>query len=337
MEKYNYFMALVFVLVGAGCGADEGLIGSENNGFDGEGGGVWSRVAPIGAGARQEVAVVAVGRSIYVLGGFDASLQIVPSVEVYDVDADAWRTAAPMPVRAHHANAAAVEGKIYVVGFLVERGFAPDGRVFVYDPAADGWSEGASMPTGTERGASGVAAIGSKVYVAGGLRGGAVADLSAYDVGEDRWESLAPMPSGVDHATAQAFGGRLYVFGGRFRSLGSHVARVQIYDPAADAWGEGSPMPTSRAGLASALLDGRVYVMGGEGNRSHPSGVFSDNEAYDPVSDRWEVVRPMLTRRHGTGAAAVGGRIWVPGGAAVEAFAAEAVHEVYTPEVVEAP
>jgi hypothetical protein len=39
----------------------------------------------------------------------------------------------------------------------------------------------------------------------------------------------------------------------------------------------------------------------------------------------------MITPRHGTGAAGVGGVLYVPGGATQQAFGAVATHESYTP------
>lgn len=299
--------------------------------FEGEGGGRWEEVAPIASGARQEVSVLRLGDEVAVLGGFNESVQVVSSLDFYSPTTDAWRAASPAPERIHHANAAVVDGKLYVVGFLTGRGFTPDGRTFIYEPATDTWRSGQPMPAGTERGASAVAVVEGRIVVAGGLRGDAVSDVSTYDPVADAWTENAPMPDGVDHATAQPFQGLVYVFGGRFRSIGSHTARVQIYDPAADTWRDGQPMPTSRAGLASAVLGELVYVFGGEGNADHPSGVFNDSEVYDPVSDSWTLVRPMRTRRHGTGAASLDGAIYIPGGAAVEAFGALHLHERYLP------
>jgi N-acetylneuraminic acid mutarotase len=69
-------------------------------------------------------------------------------------------------------------------------------------------------------------------------------------------------------------------------------------------------MPTARSGVAAAVLGGRLFVFGGE----QAGGVFSENEAYDPETDRWVAMAPMRTPRHGTGAAAVGARIYIPAG-----------------------
>jgi hypothetical protein len=61
-----------------------------------------------------------------------------------------------------------------------------------------------------------------------------------------------------------------------------------------------------------------------------PSGVFPQKEVYDPRTDTWERLAPMPTPRHGIGAAVLGDRIFVPGGAAVQGFGATGVHEVFT-------
>ena len=76
------------------------------------------------------------------------------------------------------------------------------------------------MPAGTQRGASGVAAVGSTIYVAGGYRAGsAVSDFSAYDTMTDTWTPLVAVPTARDHLTAGAIGGKVYVAGGRNECL----------------------------------------------------------------------------------------------------------------------
>ena len=79
------------------------------------------------------------------------------------------------------------------------------------------------------------------------------------------------------------------------------------------------------------MLRGCLYALGGEGNAASQSGVFPQVEAYDARADRWESLAPMPTPRHGIGAAVVGDRIWVPGGATLQGFGAVPTHEVFTP------
>lgn len=70
------------------------------------------------------------------------------------------------------------------------------------------------------------------------------------------------------------------------------------------------------------MLDNKLFVFGGEGNSVDPSGVFPKVEAYDPATNSWTTHPDMLVPRHGFGAAVVGGRIYLPGGATRQAFGA---------------
>jgi N-acetylneuraminic acid mutarotase len=294
--------------------------------------GEWLSRAPLPAGPRQETAVVALDGEVYLIGGFNAGAAIVATVEAYDPGANTWRAIAPLPVAMHHANAAAVDGQIYVTGFLTGGGFTANGAVYAYDPGTDAWTPKTSMPSGTQRGASGVAVVGTKIYVAGGYRAGAaVADFSAYDTATDTWETLPAVPSPRDHLVAGAIDGVVYVAGGRNGTIAGHIPDLDAYDPIAATWSPRPPMPTSRGGAAAAVIGGRLYVFGGEGSGSG-TGVFNQSQAYTAASGHWHTgLRVMDTPRHGTGAAEVAGVIYVPGGATVQAFGAVATNESFTP------
>jgi N-acetylneuraminic acid mutarotase len=294
--------------------------------------GRWEPFASLPAGPRQETAVVALGDEVFVLGGFMGAT-VVDLVEAYDPEQGTWRTPAALPEPMHHVNAGVVGGRIYVAGFLQTVQFTTSGRLFVYDPADDAWTEGTPLPLGREAGSSGVAVSGSRLYVFGGLRATqAVAEAQFFDVDLDAWTPIASLPSGRDHLVGAAVEGRVYAVGGRAGTIGSHTAEVLVYDEIGDAWTPVAPMPTSRGGMGGAVLRGWIFVAGGEGNADDPSGVFDAFEAYDPVADVWHVLTPMLTPRHGTGAATVGDRLWVPGGATEEGFGPTDVAEVWIPE-----
>jgi N-acetylneuraminic acid mutarotase len=307
---------------------DLGLVASQ---FGPCPGGAWQSLAPMPGGARQEVAVVALNGDVYVLGGFNGAGQIVATVERYNPLLDAWSTRAPLPVAMHHANAAAVNGKLYIAGFLTGSGFAADARVFEYDPMANAWTQKTSMPAGTARGASGVGVIGGEIFVAGGYRGGtAVDDFSSYDVATDTWTVRPDLPRARDHMAAGAINDVLYVAGGRDGTIAGHFPDVDAYDPMTDTWAPQLSMPTSRGGSAGAVVGGRLYVFGGEGSGSG-SGVFGQAEAYAPTSGHWAALQMMLTARHGTGAAVIGGVVYIPGGATVQSFGAVAGNESFAP------
>ncbi len=55
--------------------------------------------------------------------------------------------------------------------------------------------------------------------------------------------------------------------------------------------------------------------------------MFAEVEAYHAETDSWTSLAPMPTPRHGVGAAVVGDRIFLPGGATVQGFGATGVTE----------
>lgn len=307
-------------------------------GFGGEGarschsldGGAWRKLAPLGIGARQETGVAALDGRIYVLGGFTDSFAIVPRVEAYDPATNEWSEVAPLPSPMHHVNTAVVGERLYVLGALITGAFTAIGDSYAYDPATNSWTQLTSMPFGTERGAGGTAAIGTKIYVAGGFRQNAsVADFSAYDTAKDSWEVLPSLSEPRDHLIAAAAGEKFYAVGGRRN--GSLRGNVDQFDPASGKWTARAPMLTARAGTAGALVGTRILVAGGEGNPNDPSGVFPETEAYDPAEDGWQKLQPMLTPRHGTGGAALKDVFYVPGGATRQGFGAVATNESFGP------
>jgi N-acetylneuraminic acid mutarotase len=305
----------------------------------------WKPLPPIAAGPRQEHSVAAVAGKVYVIGGIhsDSAGGFVTTdrVEVYDAHRARWSTAAPIPVAMNHPNAAAVGGRIYVLGGLSGGASWQAMRdSFVYDPRADLWSRLPPVPAGTERGSAAVGVHGTKVYLAGGMRaltpmpGGlqdTVDTVASYDVVTGRWEQLPSLPQARDHVGGAVVRGTFYVVGGRDRGQVNVRDTTYAFDLRARRWTERAPMPTARGGLVAAAVGGTVYTFGGEGNPSQGShGVFAETEAYDTARDRWHRLAPMPVPRHGTAAAAVGRTIYIPGGGTAGGGAPVDVHDAYT-------
>ncbi len=272
---------------------------------------------------RSEHAVADLDGKIYVIGGYPPGRIPSDVVQVYDVAADRWTIGPPVPVPMHHAMAAGVGGRLYVIGGEFDG--AGTGRPEVYldtvyelDPRAGTWRKRASMPTA--RSAGGVAVIDGKIYVAGGRppRG---ADFALYDPAADKWSILPELPTGRNHLAVGAVGGKVYVAGGRFGGgfNSEKTAALEIYDPAAMRWRPGRLMPSRRGGVAGVVANGCLYVIGGEGNTTDSRGLFDQNEAYDPQTNSWRRLAPMPTPTHGLGGAVfVNGRIHLPGGAVTQ-------------------
>ena len=297
------------------------------------GAGPWAAAPPVRLGATQETAAVALDGRIYVLGGFHIDLGVVPAVQIYDTATCTWSPGPDLPRPVHHVNAAVVDGTIYVVGALADVSFEATGAVWAWTPSdpGGGWIERAPMPPGTERGAAVAGAVSGTIVVAGGFRGGAaVADVSQYNSEADEWTRLLDLPRPRDHACGGFVAGTLYVVGGREGTIDSRAGTVYEQGPKGE-WITRTPMPTPRGGAGCAVVGDRLIVVGGEGNPATATRVFAEAEAYVAGDDAWETLAPMPTPRHGMGAAAWDGRLYVPGGATHAGFAAVATHEVLTP------
>jgi N-acetylneuraminic acid mutarotase len=328
LSKTGLILGLLII---CGCGGENSPAdGGVDAGIDG-GTDAWQPLPKVLGGAIQEIGVVELDGKIYVIGGFTGGGEIVPDVRVYDIAAGTWSDAAPVPQAIHHANAAAANGKIYVVGALQSFSFVPIGNVWEYDPVDNDWTSKSPLPEPYERGASAVGVVGGVIYVAGGTgAGGTVAHLTSYDPQSDMHNTtLAPMPEARNHLVGAGVGGKFYAIGGRSEFPGTN-ARVDEYDPVGDSWTPRQPMPTARGGMAAGVVDGKVIVVGGEGN-TNQSGVFPQAEMYDPQANEWTSLPDMLTPRHGTSAAGSQGKLYVPGGATQGGFGAVDTFEVLTP------
>lgn len=314
-----------------------GLIGCGGDGYGGDSSYTpppptpssrWQSLAAL-SGPRQEHGVAALNGEIYVVGGFSGQQTVLDTVEAFNPTSNSWRSIASLPASMHHVNVAVARGRIFVVGALESATFAATGVTLEFDPTLNTWVPRAPMPAGSERGASGVAAIGDLIYVAGGLRGASVSDFSVYDAATNQWQVLQNMPTARDHLVGASFNGRFYAIAGR--NGGGLRGEVEIYDPATPGWSMGRAIPTPRGGCGGAVLGGRIFVFGGEGNAAVTSGVFDTNEAYDPVANSWATLEVMRTPRHGIGAAVLGTALYVPGGATRQGFGAVNTSDSFTP------
>ncbi len=84
-------------------------------------------------------------------------------------------------------------------------------------------------------------------------------DVECYDILNDKWNYVTPMPVTCSDAGAVAVGDKIYVIGGL--QSGTVSSKVLIYDTINDFWSEGVPMSTPRANHGVALLDDRIYVV----------------------------------------------------------------------------
>jgi N-acetylneuraminic acid mutarotase len=229
--------------------------------------------------------------------------------------------AAPMPTKRTEVAAAALNGKIYVVGgfekpsFGNVMNFAITPSVEVYDPATDQWTAKSPMPTGLHH--VGIGVVGGRLYVIGGYSKSGLsvwnpaATVYAYDPATDSWTERASMPTARGALSMTEHDGKLYAIGGYDRKANN--AQVEVYDPLHNVWTTAAPMPTPRDHLAAATIAGKIYAIGGRTDGDY-SRNLAVTERYDPAIDRWTRVGDLPTARSGITAAVVEGKIYVMGG-----------------------
>lgn len=288
-------------------------------------GDTWASLAPLSA-PRQEHSGALLGGKIYVVGGRLDGQTAYASGQVYDIASDRWSPLPDLPIQLDHSAAAVTGGKLYLFGGQspqIDGGLSD--RTYEFDPGTGLWRERARMSS--PRSAAAADLIGDRIYVVGGSPGPVSTRIEAYAPQSDTWELLPSMPTRRNHLTAVAMQGLLYVAGGRDSDS---VAALERYDPVARTWTTLSPMPTARNSHMAAAVRGCLYVMGGETNPSDASGVFANNEVYDPKTNTWQTVAAMRTPRHAARAVTDGNKIYVPGGATHSGYGATTVNEVYT-------
>jgi N-acetylneuraminic acid mutarotase len=283
------------------------------------------------------MAVGEVNGKIYVVGGYPSSPSAtVDTVLVYDTATNMWSQGPRHPIPVHHPVVIGYNGRLYSLGG--QTASADTGRTFELDPGTNMWRELATMPTA--RGAGAAAVVGSRIYVVGG-RPPAGNAFEAYDVGTNMWAALPDLPAAFperNHLIAGALGTKVYVAGGRYNGGGFSSPRtdsLDIFDTATGMWTLGARMPRQRGGVNGVFAFGCFHVWGGEGsNTGEPNDVFPDHDVYDPRNNTWTQLAPLPTPVHGvTGAAFVGGLIYMPGGGTMSGGSSGSnILQVYRPD-----
>jgi N-acetylneuraminic acid mutarotase len=177
------------------------------------------------------------------------------------------------------------------------------------------WSIGTSMPTPRTEVTATI--IGDNIYVIGGLdKSGKVLDtVEVYNINNDSWKTVAPLPQPLHHTAASNFNGKIYVIGGSSTTIDNWIPsdKLFIYDPVKDKWIEDKPMPTARGAMNANFVNEILYVIGGYGS----SQILDVNQAYDPSSNEWISKKSMPTPRHHAASAVVDDQLFVIGGRTV--------------------
>ncbi|XP_040380781.1 F-box/kelch-repeat protein At1g80440-like [Oryza brachyantha] len=190
---------------------------------------------------------------------------------------------------------AAVDGgdgrkRLVVVGGWDPETWAPTDSVFVYDFLTGAWRRGAGMP-GPRRSFFACAAVGEKVYVAGGHdeEKNALRSALAYEPDADAWAALPDMAEERDEPRGLCVGGKFLVVGGYpTPAQGQFVGSAESFDPATSTW---SPAQDGlvddgacpRTCCAAPGAGDRMYMLR-DGHLVARHGATSSSAAWRPVA-----------------------------------------------------
>ncbi|XP_037505418.1 LOW QUALITY PROTEIN: kelch-like protein 8 [Rhipicephalus sanguineus] len=244
-------------------------------------------------------------RTIFCVGGRDASGEPSSSTEFYSIADNKWLKAADMTTRRRHVGVASVDGKLYAVGGSDDKHHLASAEVF--DPATNSWK--LICPMNVPRRGLGLCELSGPLYAIGGMDDTTYFNtVERYDSQSDTWTMVAPMKSPRGGVAIAVLKDCIYAIGGNVGQ--TSLSTCEKYDPHLNKWSYVAKQTQRRAGAGAVALDGFIYVVGGFDNNLP----LSSAERYDAELDRWVGVRPMSTSRGGVGVASLAGRLYAVGG-----------------------
>ena len=203
--------------------------------------------------------------------------------------------------------------KLYCLGGQDEKGeisFSVSQLV----PSSNQWKRVTEMTT--PRYMFGATAIGKKIYVSGGWTGREYLNLlEVFDIENNIWTELAPLPHVRDDHGMTSLNGDIYVAGGRYEGDAVYSS-VLKYSLGTDTWTEVKALNQKRYYFELVTLNGAIYAIAGVDTNTV--------ERYSPLIDKWSFVTPTHHNHSTFGAASHQDKIYVLSQAGFEVFIPEA-------------
>jgi non-specific serine/threonine protein kinase len=195
--------------------------------------------------------------------------------------------------------------------------------------ATAAWSRIADIPTPRSEVAAAVDQL-ETVYVIGGFGGPRVVERLDPS---GKWERVADLPIGVDHAMAAGVSGiqvagdeGIYLLGGYVDGVAT--ARSFRFDRVSGRWSEIAGMPGPRAAGAAVAINTRIYVVGG----ADAGRLVAPTYEYDVVTRRWRTLAAIPTPRDHLAAVEMRGQVCAVGGRRLALTANLGTLECYLPQ-----
>jgi N-acetylneuraminic acid mutarotase len=241
-----------------------------------------------------------------------------------------WTKAAPATIARQELYPEVLNGKIYVVGGLLNPNTQFSDHFEAYDPVKDAWTTLKPLPEARHH--ITLSAVNGLLYGVGGFTGGfpdwrAQPTMFIYNPTTNTWTKGTDLLEARGEGISAVVDDKIYLIGGRVRATEDarlfydHIdsVRNEVFDPTTERWSSLANAPTARNSAASAVIDGKIYVVGGRqflrnADRTNRQVNVPNLEVYDPKLDQWETRSPMPQAQGGLAATTLNGKLYVFGG-----------------------
>ncbi|MGH0138095.1 UNVERIFIED_CONTAM: hypothetical protein FKN15_008408 [Acipenser sinensis] len=205
--------------------------------------------------SRNYFAVACVAGAMYAMGGNVDNTHILDSVECYTPGDNTWRFVHPLHMALYSHATAVWDGEIYISGGYDINNISLK-SVSRYHPL-----QGCTplAPMCNDRGGHVMEAIGSCLYVAGGLKQLCVGYsdqylCESYDPLKDAWTPITNLPEAHVTPASTVLDGQIYILGGFCHKTYQDCQSIHRYEPQTDRWTNMGYMPQAYADMAACLL-----------------------------------------------------------------------------------
>lgn len=207
-------------------------------------------------------------------------------IYIYDPATDAWSKGAEIPEERRRGSTGNIvhERKIYI-SCGIKNGHIGDHKNWLdrYDPKTGEWEVLANAPRARDHFQAVVA--NGKIYAAAGRNtgknaddpfGGTIAEVDAYDIASDSWETLPnSIPTLRAGTAAILYNGAVVVAGGESPVQEKAHAEVEVLDLATHQWKAMPSLLEGRHGTGLLRYKEALYIASGCGNRGGEPELFT--------------------------------------------------------------
>ncbi|XP_064786167.1 kelch-like protein 36 isoform X1 [Oncorhynchus masou masou] len=269
--------------------------------------------------------------------------ELTADVSWLDGDSGEWMVETQIPAQRSHHCVAVLGGFIFTAGGSSSRdngGDAASNLLYRYNPRDNQWIKVKpkilSAPMNQRRVDFYLGAVGECLIAVGGRNdNGALSSVEVYSPADDCWTYVAGLPRFTYGHAGTSDKGVVYISGGHDYQIGPYRRDVLSYDPrGGDIWVERQAMSSARGWHCMTSLHHLIYAVGGSDDHEESIDRFDilAVEAFDPQSEQWTRIAPLLQPNSEAGCGVWGGKIYVLGGYSWESMAFSQATQVFDPD-----